>query len=77
MREQDFTQLLDQIASQLTSEARNNTFSSSKQFENRVREVLEGLGTGFGISVNYDPHPYAFPDIAFGEIRNRSKIHFE
>src|SRR5690606_20717940 len=44
-----------------------NPFAKSKEFENRVREILEDLGQPYRVEINHDPHPYAFPDIAVGE----------
>ena len=58
---------LDGISKQLTKEARQKIFSSSKDFENRVRDLVQELGTQYQIKVDYDPHPYVFPDIAIGE----------
>ncbi len=67
MNEQSFESLLDQLCLQLTSEATNLIFPASKDFENRVRDVLQQLGGAFKIVVDYDPHPYAFPDISVGK----------
>lgn len=38
-------------------------FTSSKQFEDEVRNVL----TSMGLTINYEPHPHVFPDIPLGE----------
>ena len=51
----------------MTDEARSVGFDSSARFENRVREVLDGLILDGGIHIDYNPHPQAFPDIAIGE----------
>lgn len=67
MTKEQFEALLDSVAAQLTAESRRNLFTTSKAFENRVRAVLEQLGGAYQISVDYDPHPYVFPDIAVGE----------
>ncbi|MGI8883153.1 MAG: restriction endonuclease [Pyrinomonadaceae bacterium] len=67
MTKEQFETLLDSVAAQLTEESKQNLFTTSKAFENRVREDLEQLGGEFQISVDYDPHPYIFPDIAVGE----------
>ncbi len=67
MTEEQFETLLDSVAAQLTAESRQNLFTTSKSFENRVREVLEQLGGAYKIAVDYNPHPYIFPDIAVGE----------
>lgn len=40
-------------------------FTESKEFENKVREVIRDLRTGF--EVDFSPHPYVFPDIVMGE----------
>ena len=67
MTAQEFEHLLDTVAVQLTTEAQTVPFPSSSQFEHRVRQVLEERGTLHAVAVNYDPHPYVFPDIAVGE----------
>ena len=67
MTKEQFETLLDLVTAQLTAESRQNLFTTSKAFENRVREVLEQLGGAYKIAVDYDPHPYIFPDIAVGE----------
>lgn len=64
---EEFERLLDKVAAQLTAEAQEAKFTSSKIFENRVRNVLEHFGKQYGVAIDYDPHPYAFPDIAIGE----------
>jgi hypothetical protein len=64
---EEFERLLDQVAAQLTSEVRKTPFTESKPFENRVRQVLEEFGRPYGVTIDYDPHPYAFPDIAVGD----------
>lgn len=66
MNEQEFETLLNRLCVCLTLEARNSIFTTSKAFENRVRDVLQELGSEYGIVVDYDPHPYVFPDIAVG-----------
>lgn len=67
MTKEQFENLLDLVAAQLTEESRQNLFAASKAFENRVREVLEQLGGKYDIAVDYNPHPFIFPDIAVGE----------
>ena len=66
MTESQFEVLLDDLCALLTSEAKNKIFASSKEFENRVRDVVEQCGSEFNIIVDYNPHPYAFPDISVG-----------
>lgn len=67
MTKNEFEDILDRLVHHLTQEARQNIFSSSKVFENRVRDVLQILITDSKIEIDYNPHPYAFPDIAVGE----------
>ena len=67
MIKEQFETLLDSVVVQLTEESRQNLFTTSKAFETRVREVLEQLGSTYQVAVDYDPHPYIFPDIAVGE----------
>lgn len=66
MNKEEFEALLDLVTAQLTTEARQTTFVTSKTFENRVRDVLQELGTAHNVVVDYAPHPYVFPDIAVG-----------
>lgn len=67
MTKNEFENLLNRLVLQLTQEARNSVFSSSKIFENQVRDVLQSLVTDSKIEIDYNLHPYAFPDIAVGE----------
>jgi hypothetical protein len=67
MTKEQFESLLDSVAAHLTEESRQSVFETSKAFENRVRQVLEQHGGEYEIAVDYNPHPYIFPDIAVGE----------
>ncbi|HQU83091.1 MAG TPA: hypothetical protein PKY59_08210 [Pyrinomonadaceae bacterium] len=67
MTKEQFEKLLDSVAAQLTEESKQNLFTTSKAFENRVRQVLEQIGSEYEITVDYEPHPYIFPDISVGE----------
>ncbi len=67
MTEEQFERLLDLVTARLTDEAKQKIFTTSKTFENRVRDILEQSGSEYGIVVDYNPHPYIFPDIAVGE----------
>ncbi|MDZ4846697.1 MAG: hypothetical protein SH857_14240 [Chitinophagales bacterium] len=67
MTTKDFEEILDKLTHQLTKEAKVSVFPSSKAFENRVRDVLQTFVKKHKIVVDYEPHPYAFPDIAVGE----------
>ena len=64
----EFESILDQCCDILTEEARTKGFKSSKQFENRVRNVLDDLtAKDPEIRIDYDSPAQAFPDIAMGE----------
>lgn len=68
MTQQIFESILDKCCTQLTKEARSTGFSTSSQFENRVREVLSELTIkDHSFEIDFKPHPQAFPDIAMGE----------
>ena len=68
MNKIDFERLLDVCCGTLTHEARKSGFSSSGQFENRVREVLNDLlKDESALHVDFTPPPQQFPDIALGE----------
>ena len=43
------------------------SYPSSTAFEQRVREVLQSATIQYGIAVEMDPHPQAFPDIVVGQ----------
>jgi hypothetical protein len=59
MSQAEFERILDRIVAQLRIEAQKNPVSDSKEFENRVRKVLENaIGAG---SVDFDPAAQAFP----------------
>jgi len=64
-----FESLLTSVCSALTDECSKKVadFSNSKVFENRVRALTQELGKKLGIKVNFEPHPYVFPDIVLGE----------
>ena len=68
MNTSDFEQLLDELCARLTFEcAKGPSFTVSKSFENRVREVIRTLLDHFKIPVDFTPHPYGFPDIVLGK----------
>jgi hypothetical protein len=67
MQRNEFEQILEMARVKLTIEARQKTFTSSPQFEKRVREVLRDLTNRYPeIEIDFNPHPQAFPDIAVG-----------
>lgn len=68
MNAQTFEEILDNLCGSLTEECRGGAvYQKSSQFENRVREVLQELVTIHNINVDFDPHPYVFPDIVLGK----------
>ena len=64
--QQEFEKVLDTVCQKLTVEARKAPFKSSREFEDRVREISQEI-LGPKTAINFDPHPQAFPDIAIGE----------
>jgi hypothetical protein len=62
----EFELLLDAAVERLRLEANQSRFSSSKQFEDRVRQVLVDVSAG-RLSPNTNPHPHVFPDICLGK----------
>ncbi len=65
---QGVEELLVALCARIASECRTGTnFENSKLFERRVREVLGELVSKYGLVVNFDPHPYVFPDIVLGK----------
>ena len=68
MNKTEFEKILNLCCTQLTHESRTNCFKTASQFENRVREILGELTKEeASFSVDFNPHPQAFPDIAMGE----------
>ena len=68
MTTEEFESLLDHCCKILTEEARSVGFTSSKQFENRVRAVLSVLtADDTSIEIDFNSPAQAFPDIAVGE----------
>ncbi len=67
MNQEEFERVLDDVCSKLINEANERTFQKAEQFESRVREVLrEFVKYDSSISIDFAPHPQAFPDIAVG-----------
>ncbi|MDR3208899.1 MAG: hypothetical protein LBT45_03555 [Rickettsiales bacterium] len=64
MKQEEFEQLLGRACERLTAEAKEGRFNAPAVFENRVREVLRDLS---GYSVDFNPHPQAFPDVDMGD----------
>ena len=59
---------MSKCCSRLASEARVAIFCNATQFENRVRKVLDELTcSDNSFTIDFKPHPQAFPDIAMGE----------
>lgn len=67
MDAKEFEKLLDLAKEQLTLEARENVFQTSKSFEERVRRLLKDLAAVLGVQIDAHSHPFAFPDISIGE----------
>jgi hypothetical protein len=68
MTKAEFEAILDKSCAVLTNEARTMGFKASSQFENRVREILADLTRDDrSFTIDFAPHPQAFPDIAMGE----------
>ena len=68
MKQSEFEKVLDSVAAVLNAEIQQgNLFKVAKDFENRVREVIDQYVKNYGIKVDFNPHPHVFPDIAVGE----------
>ena len=64
---EEFEHLLDSLAVLLSNEASTTGFTSTKQFEQRVRTAASQLLKDSTIVIDLDPKAQAFPDIAVGE----------
>ncbi len=60
-----FESILDKVTEQLTIESTNMKFVNSKEFELRVRELMNIEGKGL-LAIDFNPHPHIFPDICIG-----------
>jgi hypothetical protein len=68
MTTDEFEKILDNVCSVLSKECQTNgIYPTSSNFEFRVREELKLLLSGSNINVDFDPHPYIFPDIVLGD----------
>lgn len=67
MIQKEFEELLDTVAQKLTAESKTSKFEKSKDFETAVRNALQKLGQKHGVSIDFNPHPYVFPDIVIGK----------
>lgn len=75
LTEQKFEEILATLCEKITAECRAGAiFENSKAFEGRVREVLDASVSEFGIAVDFDPHPYVFPDIVLGKFGVEAKF---
>src|SRR6266545_1324718 len=65
---QEFEGLLATLCDTITSQCRTGTkFENSRAFEGRVRTLLNDFVSKYGLAVDFDPHPYVFPDIVLGK----------
>lgn len=68
MKKEDFELILNTACLNLTKDCKTNgAFKKSQDLELKVREELKKLLTPRGMKVDFDPHPYIFPDIVLGE----------
>jgi hypothetical protein len=68
LKQAEYEALLDKACSILTSESRVEIFHTAAQFENRVREVMRDITeSDDSITIDFHPHPQAFPDVAMGK----------
>jgi hypothetical protein len=67
MTPREFEELLESICVNLTRESETKVFKSSGEFELRARQEFKRLLDKSGVEVDFDPHPYVFPDIVLGE----------
>jgi hypothetical protein len=63
----DFETILNQICATLTKEAEGKLFIDSKEFENRVRELVIDAHANLGVPILLNPPAQGFPDIAAGK----------
>lgn len=68
LTKESFEELLSLLCDKLTAECQESgPFRKSPEFENRVRQILQELLSAHELQVDFDPHPYGFPDIVLGK----------
>ena len=67
MTKEIFENILEICCKKLTEESQKEKFKSSKQFEERVREILKNLIDNENFQVESNTPAQAFPDIPIGE----------
>ena len=67
LKPKEFERYLDQLCLRLTEQAQKKQFDKSPTFERAVREVIKELLQGLDIEVDFEPHPYVFPDVILGK----------
>lgn len=67
MTKEKFENILEICCEKLTVESRKEKFKSSKQFEDRVREILKNLIDEENFQIDLKTPAQAFPDIPIGE----------
>lgn len=64
LTEQIFEDLIERACQILSLECiEKSKFTNAKIFETRVRELLSASLVEYGIKIDFNPHPYLFPDI--------------
>lgn len=67
MDKKQFLEILDETKSDLLEIANGSGFKSASDFEQAVRDSISKKYKNFGIILNPNPHPHAFPDISLGK----------
>jgi len=67
MTEGEFIDMLRNVCSTLTHEARTSGFDSARAFESRVRDLVHNASAAYGENVELAPPAQSFPDIVVGE----------
>ena len=62
-----FTAILDKLCGTLTEQSEKSKYATSNDFELAIRNELKELLSKYKIDVDFDPHPYVFPDIVLGK----------
>lgn len=67
MEEHDFIEILKTTRLELLGIAKSSGFKNASAFEHQVRTTLTTKLKNFGLCVDQNPHPHAFPDISVGK----------
>lgn len=64
---EQFEAILDRLCETLTKQSQAQKYDKSPAFERAVRETFKSLLAEYDVKVDFEPHPYVFPDVVLGK----------